>query len=1263
MENPVEDKKFDAFFDYGKPKDYSNERPSLEGFTIPDGDSVKTARKKFLEYLDSQAKQMKPSDKKNIKAFSQLTWEEFELIKNALNSDVEKLVDETITQENFKEFKLNPPEVKAIIDAMNKNEKPEIKSLLSRIQDKCQMKLQELIGKDGVAMYQAALAEELASKEYREAFLDKAIIEYKGAQPENEKSIIILGGSSASGKTFAGHQAVEAQLRDSQENAKRSTSTEDIQGQKNDGERSRTSTDTTVDLTDTETNSLASSKDLTTFRLWVDGAILRDISHTQEMIKKYCMEQGVIVTDLHKNSETIFKPVKKELQKAAFSHANRDLGLVIPLTFSRGFLDPVIPDQIPMPSYRIDTGEITKYRNYIKDLKKLLPDNMTINIAMHYVTGENVQEHKNVVKFMGTSRAFPELSESAATFTAIKDKRTSETAAGINLYLNDQDIKKLPMTELKKYGQGGYQFGINGSLTAMRIYYKAFSGKDGYKIKRIFNCNDLSLFTSEGQPWLKLPVEEQKKIKPILASKRLVDAWRNLPEGESRPSLEAYKQENMKNYSNIQIVYEPEKLPFGLGPSFDKILQKNLRKKGAIVSLSANNLHYLLPMLRVLTQLKTDDLTSLNSAIEDITKLISQKKEENKTKFSIGSSNTLSLMEKTLATLKERQLLIEKKHIIEQLKKKTELEMEKNRLEGDLENLNKEIDQLKTEQAALSKKINQYSDMLKESDENEEAINTSIKSNTTMLLIREAWLNIKKEQTESKESKIKEVTTQIKAIENEYKKIHSAPLSFPKSDISDLFQEYQKLTNEGLKKKITNSGDYPFINELKTLTNACINSRQLNLNHGDTELLILMNQIVAAIHLGELESIDEGLKRLQILQDYKQNLSISTQNPLAIDNLFIQIKTYFEEKKEILEFIEKSKKEPSESLDRQLQKINEQLATQLNPKTEPTPYEKNSQSLKIIITFFIILDAVKQLPLFLKKLISTSASNKEIESENNFIEQELNTQKDILEKAKTLKGLDEAITTLEEAITKLEEEINDLNSESESTLEKILALEPVLEANKEQYNQLKEKLSSEQNLIFDKEFKIKHLETEISSLQQRPNLTDQILGLQDKHRLNKVDETYNYPFVSKITGYSQKVQDIIAAIDPNKTQSISDNLAELQDALPESHEIVTYFNTRLETLNIFESYQSYGSDALQSKMEAIDTRLSQTRSASEIPTLSPEQKRSLISNIVQFLSTWISITFLTRNVKQEDPVVHLEDVYKRKEKIPDSDVIRPGSKR
>lgn len=229
---------------------------------------------------------------------------------------------------NFKKYKVGEPDIRAT--------DPE----------KATVKLAELFGQEGAALYQLALEEEAHSEAYMNAVLRASHKNFPG-ETWVERPIIIVAGPSACGKTMAAEAVVE-KAKDFLPKKKNENKGNDI--------------------------------------VFVDGGILREVSQMRKLVVQCATKQGFSgVSDLHDKSKVLDQS-RKDLRRTVF--ATPALGAVIPETFS-SLINSTLQSHA-----------------LLKEIQGLPTKNLPPAITLFCrVKGENSALFQEVVAFMGSRRA------------------------------------------------------------------------------------------------------------------------------------------------------------------------------------------------------------------------------------------------------------------------------------------------------------------------------------------------------------------------------------------------------------------------------------------------------------------------------------------------------------------------------------------------------------------------------------------------------------------------------------------------------------------------------------------------------------------------------------------------------------------------------------------------------------------------------------------------------------------------------------------
>ena len=205
------------------------------------------------------------------------------------------------------------------------------------------IKMRDYLGKEGLALYKAALQEEINSEAYRNAVFRASTTHFQGPKL-TERLVVHVAGPSACGKSYAAEAAVKAACNNK-----------------------------TVlkNLDDRSGNDVVA----------IDGGVVRQVSQMRKLVIRAANNHGYKgLLDLDKQSTQILEPVKNKIQKA---------------TFKAGSLSCVIPDT---NSNWLSGNEAQRIRD-IDEMKN------TKQVFCR-VEGADPTTFKQVVKFMGNKRAW-----------------------------------------------------------------------------------------------------------------------------------------------------------------------------------------------------------------------------------------------------------------------------------------------------------------------------------------------------------------------------------------------------------------------------------------------------------------------------------------------------------------------------------------------------------------------------------------------------------------------------------------------------------------------------------------------------------------------------------------------------------------------------------------------------------------------------------------------------------------------------------------
>lgn len=204
--------------------------------------------------------------------------------------------------------------------------------------------LKDMLGKEGVALYHAALQEEANDREFRKAVFCNSATHFKGEEWK-ERPVVIVSGPSACGKSFAAKATVDESL----------------------------------EFLATKQSSHPSPGN---YVIAADGGVVREVSQIRKWVIKESTKLGYPgVKDLQEHSQ-ILESIKKHVRQQAFDLPN--LGVVIPETFSKWF----VPG------------------NNAKKMLKTIEGLPNTRVIFARVEGQDPSIFKKVVAFMGSTRAW-----------------------------------------------------------------------------------------------------------------------------------------------------------------------------------------------------------------------------------------------------------------------------------------------------------------------------------------------------------------------------------------------------------------------------------------------------------------------------------------------------------------------------------------------------------------------------------------------------------------------------------------------------------------------------------------------------------------------------------------------------------------------------------------------------------------------------------------------------------------------------------------
>lgn len=207
--------------------------------------------------------------------------------------------------------------------------------------EKATVTMTDFLGPEGTELYRLALEEEMNSKEYMDAVVRNSTEHYDG-QKWTQRPVVIVGGPSASGKTFAANAAVQK-----------------------------------ADQFLPKDPNNNSGNDVVA----VDGGKAREVSQMRKLVIQAANNKGFSgISDLHSQSK-VLESVKDRVRNSVFKTPS--LGVVIPETFS-SYINPFSKNTL---------------LQQVIDLPNTKP-------VFCRVDGENPSIFRKVVGFMGSRRAW-----------------------------------------------------------------------------------------------------------------------------------------------------------------------------------------------------------------------------------------------------------------------------------------------------------------------------------------------------------------------------------------------------------------------------------------------------------------------------------------------------------------------------------------------------------------------------------------------------------------------------------------------------------------------------------------------------------------------------------------------------------------------------------------------------------------------------------------------------------------------------------------
>ncbi|MDI1352344.1 MAG: hypothetical protein PSV35_06185, partial [bacterium] len=280
--------------------------------------------------------------------------------------------------------------------------KPQDDDIRLKSPEKATIKMEQLLGKQGVALYRLALEEERFSKEYVDAVFVKSRVGVPGEKWDGQRPVVFVAGPSSSGKSVAAN-AVLAQAsqfiktQPAQEENKKAAENQEAAAAEEEEEEEK----------------------FNNYAIFSDGGNERELSQVRKLAIQLAIDNGYTgVKDLETESK-----VKNKVKSCILNAVEntKTLGIVIPETFSG----------------------VVGVTDIIKKFQKD-PNNV---VMFSRVEGEKPSFFQKIVAYLGARRAFK-----SSGFDQERDGKL--------------DLNKTGLPESKAYGAGGFKWGKWGSEIA-----------------------------------------------------------------------------------------------------------------------------------------------------------------------------------------------------------------------------------------------------------------------------------------------------------------------------------------------------------------------------------------------------------------------------------------------------------------------------------------------------------------------------------------------------------------------------------------------------------------------------------------------------------------------------------------------------------------------------------------------------------------------------------------------------------------------------
>lgn len=358
--------------------------------------------------------------------------------------------------------------------------------------------MKDLLGEEGVKLYKAAMAEEAATKAFRNAVFLRSVKSYYG--PEWAKKLVLwIGGPSASGKTFATDGMIAKITRG-------------------------------LGLMPT-----VGTRDVDNYVVSIDGAIEREVSQIRQLTLQTALVVGNTgIEDLQDTKPKKAEKSKFHKIKDKFIHAGPKKPKVTKKLKDRILqavqasdknLSIAIPETFTKFTAKTD-------KRFSKEFSKFAKDSNNLHIYSSVVSSSDSDSRETFrlsVQRMGTSRAF---------------LKNGKVYSGITI--NNLAIG----CESKRYDPGlfslFYQQGIDKSKEAARIYREVQGKYSATYDFRITNDLVYIIYDTENKEWRECNENDSGEV--VMITARAFKAWKHECEKE--------KEEEKEEENRYEKIYE-----------------------------------------------------------------------------------------------------------------------------------------------------------------------------------------------------------------------------------------------------------------------------------------------------------------------------------------------------------------------------------------------------------------------------------------------------------------------------------------------------------------------------------------------------------------------------------------------------------------------------------------------------------------------------------------------------------------------------------